>query len=158
MESAGSGRGERCFQQTYPQESWIKKPHTVRVFSAPRRIRPDLRGNPMSKPLADGDFHDPPTGTERARRGRRTVPDIERGVGVIKDQVRTLPNAPGVYRMLDEHGDVAYKEFPEQTEIEDDYLLICEGHCEVVRTRVYTQKDDTGSEFNVHTITIRKHR
>ncbi|MEQ8585517.1 MAG: excinuclease ABC subunit UvrC [Thalassobaculaceae bacterium] len=62
----------------------------------------------MSKPLADGDFHDPPTGTERARRGRRTVPDIERGVGVIRDQVRTLPNAPGVYRMLDEHGDVLY--------------------------------------------------
>lgn len=62
----------------------------------------------MSKPLADSDFSDPPTGTERARRGRRTVPDIERGVGVIRAQVRTLPNAPGVYRMLDEHGDVLY--------------------------------------------------
>lgn len=62
----------------------------------------------MSKPLADSDFTDPPTGTERARRGRRSVPDIERGVTVIRDQVRTLPNAPGVYRMLDEYGDVLY--------------------------------------------------
>ncbi|MCR9268042.1 MAG: excinuclease ABC subunit UvrC, partial [Alphaproteobacteria bacterium] len=33
---------------------------------------------------------------------------MERGVAVIRDQVRTLPNAPGVYRMLDEFGDVLY--------------------------------------------------
>jgi len=62
----------------------------------------------MSKALEDRDFADPPSGTERARRGRRTVPDIDRGIAVIRDQVRTLPNAPGVYRMLDEHGDVLY--------------------------------------------------
>ncbi|MDF1794718.1 MAG: excinuclease ABC subunit UvrC [Thalassobaculaceae bacterium] len=62
----------------------------------------------MTKPLVDSDFTEPPSGTEKARRGRRIVPDIERGVGVIRDQVRTLPNAPGVYRMLDENGDVLY--------------------------------------------------
>lgn len=62
----------------------------------------------MTKPLEDSGFIDPPSGTERARRGRRSVPDIERGVAVIRDQVRTLPNAPGVYRMLDESGEVLY--------------------------------------------------
>jgi excinuclease ABC subunit C len=58
--------------------------------------------------LEDSDISDPPSGTERARRGRKTVPDIERGVAVIRNQVKTLPNAPGVYRMLDENGDVLY--------------------------------------------------
>ncbi|WP_425425913.1 excinuclease ABC subunit UvrC [Thalassobaculum salexigens] len=58
--------------------------------------------------MEDTDISDPPSGTERARRGRKTVPDIERGVSVIRNQVRTLPNAPGVYRMLDENGDVLY--------------------------------------------------
>ena len=62
----------------------------------------------MSKSLEDSDISDPPSGTERARRGRKTVPDIERGVSVIRNQVKTLPNAPGVYRMLDENGDVLY--------------------------------------------------
>ena len=62
----------------------------------------------MSKALEHRDFADPPTGTERARRRRKTVPDIERGIAVIRDQVRTLPNAPGVYRMLDANGDVLY--------------------------------------------------
>ncbi|SDF28797.1 excinuclease ABC subunit UvrC [Thalassobaculum litoreum] len=62
----------------------------------------------MTKSLEDPDISDPPSGTERARRGRKTVPDIERGVSVIRNQVRTLPNAPGVYRMLDENGDVLY--------------------------------------------------
>ena len=62
----------------------------------------------MTKPLEDREINDPPAGTERARRGRKTVPDIERGVSVIRTQVRTLPNAPGVYRMLDENGDVLY--------------------------------------------------
>ncbi|NQW12539.1 MAG: excinuclease ABC subunit UvrC [Alphaproteobacteria bacterium] len=58
--------------------------------------------------MSEPDFADPPTGTERARRRRRTRPDIERGVRAIKDIVRTLPNAPGVYRMLDDDGDVLY--------------------------------------------------
>ncbi len=30
------------------------------------------------------------------------------GVALIKDQVRRLPNAPGVYRMLGEEGEVLY--------------------------------------------------
>ncbi|WPZ36671.1 excinuclease ABC subunit UvrC [Thalassobaculum sp. OXR-137] len=62
----------------------------------------------MTKSLEQSDISDPPSGTERARRGRKTVPDIERGVAVIRTQVKTLPNAPGVYRMLDENGDVLY--------------------------------------------------
>ena len=58
--------------------------------------------------MTDSEFRDPPTGTERARRRRKSTPDIERGITVIRDMVRTLPNAPGVYRMLDAHGDVLY--------------------------------------------------
>ncbi|WP_051284695.1 excinuclease ABC subunit UvrC [Nisaea denitrificans] len=34
--------------------------------------------------------------------------DIARGVKVIQQQVKVLPNAPGVYRMLDAAGDVLY--------------------------------------------------
>ncbi|EDP64693.1 Nuclease subunit of the excinuclease complex [alpha proteobacterium BAL199] len=58
--------------------------------------------------MSDSGFIDPPTGTERARRRRRTEPDIERGVSVIREHLRTMPSAPGVYRMLDEDGDVLY--------------------------------------------------
>ncbi|WP_221792638.1 excinuclease ABC subunit UvrC [Aquisediminimonas sediminicola] len=35
-------------------------------------------------------------------------PDIEAGLAVIRDMVRTLPLAPGVYRMLDAKGEVLY--------------------------------------------------
>jgi excinuclease ABC subunit C len=35
-------------------------------------------------------------------------PDIEAGLAAIKDVVRTLPLAPGVYRMLDAKGEVLY--------------------------------------------------
>lgn len=58
--------------------------------------------------MSDSAFADPPTGTERARRRRRTVPDIERGVAVIREHLRTMPAGPGVYRMLDDDGDVLY--------------------------------------------------
>ncbi|MEQ9813132.1 MAG: excinuclease ABC subunit UvrC [Azospirillaceae bacterium] len=34
--------------------------------------------------------------------------DLEHGLAVIKAEVRRLPNRPGVYRMLDEHGEVLY--------------------------------------------------
>ena len=34
--------------------------------------------------------------------------DIARGVKVIQQQVKLLPNAPGVYRMMDAVGDVLY--------------------------------------------------
>ncbi len=33
---------------------------------------------------------------------------LERGTGIIKDYVRNLPDSPGVYRMLNEKGDVLY--------------------------------------------------
>ena len=33
---------------------------------------------------------------------------LERGVAVLKAKLRTLPNAPGVYRMLDKRGDALY--------------------------------------------------
>ncbi len=58
--------------------------------------------------MSDSAFADPPTGTERARRRRRTVPDIERGVTVIREHLKTMPAGPGVYRMLDDDGDVLY--------------------------------------------------
>ncbi|WP_145736790.1 excinuclease ABC subunit UvrC [Nitrospirillum pindoramense] len=39
---------------------------------------------------------------------RRTVPDLNRGVETIKAYLRTLPVTPGVYRMMNEGGDVLY--------------------------------------------------
>ena len=36
------------------------------------------------------------------------IPSLERGAGVIKSALDTLPNAPGVYRMLNARGDVLY--------------------------------------------------
>ncbi|MEP3048308.1 MAG: excinuclease ABC subunit UvrC [Roseibium sp.] len=36
------------------------------------------------------------------------TPDVKRGVDVIADEVKRLPNGPGVYRMLNESGDVLY--------------------------------------------------
>jgi len=41
-----------------------------------------------------------------AKAARR--PDIEAGIAVVQEQLRTLPNSPGVYRMLDHKGDVLY--------------------------------------------------
>jgi len=62
----------------------------------------------MSAETGGEGFSAAPTGTERARRAKRTVPDIEAGVAAIRDHVRTLPNGPGVYRMLDDGGEVLY--------------------------------------------------
>ncbi|MEP1932680.1 MAG: excinuclease ABC subunit UvrC [Roseibium sp.] len=36
------------------------------------------------------------------------TPPVKKGVEVIADEVKRLPNGPGVYRMLDENGDVLY--------------------------------------------------
>lgn len=36
------------------------------------------------------------------------TPDLERGVSVIREVVKTLPTRPGVYRMVDARGDVLY--------------------------------------------------
>ncbi len=80
----------------------------MRAYIAPPRRRLPLVFQLAREAVSDAEFTDPPTGTERARRRRKAAPDITRGVGVIRDQVRTLPNAPGVYRMLDAHGDVLY--------------------------------------------------
>ncbi|MEC7400077.1 MAG: excinuclease ABC subunit UvrC, partial [Pseudomonadota bacterium] len=55
-----------------------------------------------------------PRGSERFNEERATYtvasaqPDLETGVGVIRDTVRTLKPRPGVYRMLDTRGDVLY--------------------------------------------------
>ncbi len=60
-----------------------------------------------------GSPHDP-RGKERFHEERATYtvasaqPDLERGVSVIHDTVRTLKPRPGVYRMLDTRGDVLY--------------------------------------------------
>ncbi|GGC22454.1 UvrABC system protein C [Novosphingobium marinum] len=58
--------------------------------------------------------HDP-KGSERFNETRATYtvrgseqPDIEKGVAVIRDTVRTLSPKPGVYRMHDARGDVLY--------------------------------------------------
>ncbi|EJL25945.1 excinuclease ABC subunit UvrC [Novosphingobium sp. AP12] len=58
---------------------------------------------------------DNPQGNERFNEDRATQtmrgseqPDIQAGVEVIRDTVRTLPPKPGVYRMQDAKGDVLY--------------------------------------------------
>src|SRR5215207_9577408 len=57
-----------------------------------------------------------PKGAERFNEERATYslkgagaqPDIEAGVGAIREVARTLKPKPGVYRMLDARGDVLY--------------------------------------------------
>jgi len=56
-----------------------------------------------------------PKGAERFNEERQTYavrgsdkPDLQKGVEVIRDTVRTLPTRPGVYRMNDARGDVLY--------------------------------------------------
>ena len=39
---------------------------------------------------------------------RRRAPDLGRGVDIIREQLRLLPDRPGVYRMLNEEGDALY--------------------------------------------------
>ena len=58
---------------------------------------------------------DSPAGAERFNEERATFavrgtdrPDIEAGVGAIRETVKTLPARPGVYRMIDARGDVLY--------------------------------------------------
>lgn len=58
---------------------------------------------------------DQPKGTERFHEDRATStvrgsdqPDLQAGVAVIRDTVRTLPPKPGVYRMQDARGEVLY--------------------------------------------------
>ncbi|MFM2045461.1 MAG: putative excinuclease subunit [Pseudomonadota bacterium] len=52
----------------------------------------------------------PPIGASGpvAARPRRSTADLSRGVETIRDYVRTLPETPGVYRMMNAEGDVLY--------------------------------------------------
>ena len=56
-----------------------------------------------------------PKGAERFNEERQTYtvrgsdkPDLQKGVEVIRETVKTLPPLPGVYRMQDARGDVLY--------------------------------------------------
>lgn len=50
---------------------------------------------------------DTPAPTAPGRR-KRAVADLNRGVEIIKGYLRTLPDRPGVYRMLNDDGDALY--------------------------------------------------
>lgn len=64
-----------------------------------------------SEPTGDGtmagDLHTESAEPKKTRT-RRTVADLNRGVEVIKAYLRTLPDRPGVYRMLNDDGDALY--------------------------------------------------
>ncbi len=45
---------------------------------------------------------------ERPAPKAKARPDVEAGIKVIQEEVRNLPNSPGVYRMLNADGDVLY--------------------------------------------------
>jgi excinuclease ABC subunit C len=51
-------------------------------------------------------FIEDPAPADAAAVGKRE--SLARGLGVIRDRVKTLPNQPGVYRMLNPRGDVLY--------------------------------------------------
>ncbi|WP_343347906.1 excinuclease ABC subunit UvrC [Sphingomicrobium sp. XHP0239] len=65
--------------------------------------------------MSKADRPDRPDAKERFDEEKATAtvkgagkPDLDAGVKAIRDTVRTLPGRPGVYRMLDERGDVLY--------------------------------------------------
>ena len=60
----------------------------------------------MPAPNADSTTS-PPTAPPAASAPPPAV-SLERGVAVLKAKLRTLPNVPGVYRMLDKRGDALY--------------------------------------------------
>ncbi|OYQ33631.1 excinuclease ABC subunit C [Niveispirillum lacus] len=62
----------------------------------------DADHNPA--PAAIPDAAAPTTVSKR----KRTVADLNRGVEIIKGYLRTLPDRPGVYRMLNDDGDALY--------------------------------------------------
>lgn len=76
------------------------------------KLTVDTISAPMSRTKA-GSPHDP-RGKERFHEERATSmvasaqPDLEAGINVIRETVRTLKPRPGVYRMLDTRGDVLY--------------------------------------------------
>ena len=84
--------------------------------AAPHKRLRKASGRTISRSMSRtkaGSPHDP-RGSERFNEERATYtvasaqPDLETGVGVIRDTVRTLKPRPGVYRMLDTRGDVLY--------------------------------------------------
>ena len=84
--------------------------------AAPHKRLRKASGRTISRTMSRtkaGSPHDP-RGSERFNEERATYtvasaqPDLETGVGVIRDTVRTLKPRPGVYRMLDTRGDVLY--------------------------------------------------
>ena len=71
-----------------------------------------------------------PKGAERFNEEQATYavrgsdkPDIEEGVRVIRETVRTLKPKPGVYRMHDVRGDVLYRLFPVRWQARVDFVL-----------------------------------
>jgi excinuclease ABC subunit C len=57
----------------------------------------------MSDDWTDTETPEESAGAPRAERGR-----LAQGAGVIREKVKTLPNSPGVYRMMNAKGDVLY--------------------------------------------------
>jgi excinuclease ABC subunit C len=57
----------------------------------------------MSDDWTDTERPEDSTEAPRAERGR-----LAQGAGVIREKVKTLPNSPGVYRMMNAKGDVLY--------------------------------------------------
>ena len=39
---------------------------------------------------------------------KKLAPNLERGIAYLKDELKTLPHQPGVYRMLNDTGAVLY--------------------------------------------------
>lgn len=66
----------------------------------------DADHNPLSG--SDTDAPVPAAGDAAPTRRKRAVADLNRGVDIIKGYLRTLPDRPGVYRMLNDDGDALY--------------------------------------------------
>lgn len=66
----------------------------------------DADHNPLSG--SDTDAPVPAAGDATPTRRKRAVADLNRGVEIIKGYLRTLPDRPGVYRMLNDDGDALY--------------------------------------------------
>lgn len=62
----------------------------------------DTDPTPLPAPVTDA-----PAATAPGKR-KRAVADLNRGVEIIKGYLRTLPDRPGVYRMLNDEGDALY--------------------------------------------------
>jgi excinuclease ABC subunit C len=62
----------------------------------------EAAANPPA-PLPPADAPAPAPGKRK-----RAVADLNRGVEIIKGYLRTLPDRPGVYRMLNDEGDALY--------------------------------------------------